>query len=48
MNPIQFAIAKRLDDLAYGTGVWYGALREGSLRALTPAFSGWSRGSRTR
>jgi hypothetical protein len=26
--------ARRLDDLAYGSGLWYGALRAGSARAL--------------
>lgn len=30
----RFALLRRLDDIAYGTGVWWGALRRGSLRAL--------------
>lgn len=32
----RFALARRLDDLAYGTGVWVGALRGRSLRPLLP------------
>ena len=28
--------ARRLDDLAYGAGLWAGALRSGSVRALLP------------
>ena len=31
-----FLLVRRLDDLAYGAGVWAGALRAGSLRALVP------------
>jgi mycofactocin system glycosyltransferase len=33
----RFAAARRLEDLAYGAGLWAGALRAGSLRALVPA-----------
>jgi hypothetical protein len=29
-------LARRLDDLAYGTGLWLGALRAGSPRCLLP------------
>ena len=29
--------ARRLDDLAYGTGLWFGALRSRSPRALVPS-----------
>ena len=32
-----FAAARRLDDLAYGTGLWAGALRARDPRALLPA-----------
>ena len=28
--------ARRLDDLAYGTGLWWGAVRVGSVRSLVP------------
>lgn len=37
LDPLRFAIAKRLDDLAYGAGVWWSSLRVGSVRALLPA-----------
>jgi hypothetical protein len=36
MNPLQFALARRLDDIAYGSGVWYASLRARSARALIP------------
>lgn len=32
----RFTLARRLDDVAYGAGVWYGCLRRGSLAALRP------------
>ncbi len=34
--PVSFFLARRLDDLAYGTGLWLGALRAGSLTCLLP------------
>ena len=36
MNPLTFAVARRLDDLAYGAGVWVGAIRSRSLKSLRP------------
>jgi mycofactocin system glycosyltransferase len=33
----RFAVARRLDDLAYGAGLWAGALRARDPRALLPA-----------
>jgi mycofactocin system glycosyltransferase len=36
LDLLRFAVARRLDDLAYGTGVWYSALRGRSLRCLLP------------
>lgn len=30
------ALAKRLDDLAYGSGLWWGSLKAGSFRVLLP------------
>ena len=37
------AFAKgRLDDLAYGAGVWFAAIRGGSFRSLLPDFRGGS------
>jgi hypothetical protein len=37
MGPVRFAVARRLDDLAYGAGLWWGALRAGDPTALLPA-----------
>jgi mycofactocin system glycosyltransferase len=37
MGPVRFAVARRLEDLAYGGGLWWGALRGRSARALLPA-----------
>ena len=31
-----YVVAHRLDDLAYGAGLWWGAARAGSVRALLP------------
>ncbi|WP_258933144.1 hypothetical protein [Nesterenkonia pannonica] len=36
MDPFRFALARRLDDCAYGLGVWIGAWRARSVRALLP------------
>lgn len=36
MGLLSFGVARRLDDLAYGAGVWWGALRARSIRALRP------------
>ena len=36
LDPIRFAAARRLDDLAYGAGLWSGAFRQRSVRALLP------------
>lgn len=35
-SPAGLLAGRRLEDLAYGTGVWYGALRTRSLAALRP------------
>lgn len=37
LDPVRFGVAKRLDDLAYGAGVWWSSLRAGSVRALVPS-----------
>jgi mycofactocin system glycosyltransferase len=34
---VPFAVARRLEDLAYGTGLWWGAARARDLTALLPA-----------
>ncbi|TAJ46969.1 MAG: mycofactocin system glycosyltransferase [Herbiconiux sp.] len=36
LDPVRFAVARRLDDLAYGAGVWMSALRGRSWGALLP------------
>ncbi|GAA4415907.1 mycofactocin biosynthesis glycosyltransferase MftF [Georgenia halophila] len=40
LDPVRFALARRLDDLAYGAGVWWGAWRARSGAALQPALTG--------
>ena len=37
VGPVRFVAGRRLDDLAYGAGLWWGALRSRSPRALLPA-----------
>lgn len=37
LDPVRFSIARRLDDLAYGAGVWIGAARARSVKALLPS-----------
>jgi mycofactocin system glycosyltransferase len=37
VGPLRFAAARRLEDLAYGAGLWAGALRARNARALLPA-----------
>jgi mycofactocin system glycosyltransferase len=37
IGPLPFAAARRLEDLAYGAGLWWGALRQRDPRALLPA-----------
>ncbi|HJR89645.1 MAG TPA: mycofactocin biosynthesis glycosyltransferase MftF, partial [Aeromicrobium sp.] len=36
LDVVTIAAGRRLDDLAYGAGLWWGALRAGSPRALLP------------
>ncbi|UOW00274.1 mycofactocin biosynthesis glycosyltransferase MftF [Agrococcus sp. SCSIO52902] len=36
LDPVRFALARRLDDAAYGAGVWASAIRGRSLRTLLP------------
>ncbi|MCH1865841.1 mycofactocin biosynthesis glycosyltransferase MftF [Nocardioides sp. CFH 31398] len=39
LDPLRYAAAHRLDDLAYGAGVWLGAWRARSPRALLPRWT---------
>jgi mycofactocin glycosyltransferase len=36
VGPVRSAVARRLEDLAYGAGLWAGALRAREPRALLP------------
>ncbi|GAA2026878.1 mycofactocin biosynthesis glycosyltransferase MftF [Agromyces tropicus] len=39
LDPIRFAAARRLDDLAYGAGVWASVIRGRSIAALLPSLA---------
>ena len=43
VDPIRFLLARRLDDLAYGAGLWAGAIRGRSVRCLLPEIRGRDR-----
>jgi mycofactocin system glycosyltransferase len=43
LDPVRFTFARRLDDLAYGAGVWYGAIKGRSVSALLPDLPGRSK-----
>ncbi|MEU6037881.1 mycofactocin biosynthesis glycosyltransferase MftF [Actinomadura sp. NPDC047616] len=43
LDPVRFVLARRLDDLAYGAGVWAAALRARSPRSLLPDVQGTPR-----
>jgi mycofactocin glycosyltransferase len=36
IGPVTYLLFKRIDDLAYGLGLWYGVLRERNIGALKP------------
>jgi hypothetical protein len=36
IGPLTYLLLKRVDDLAYGLGLWWGVLRERNLRPLKP------------
>ncbi|MFF5289827.1 mycofactocin biosynthesis glycosyltransferase MftF [Paractinoplanes globisporus] len=36
LDPVRYAAARRLDDIAYGAGVWFSAIRGRSAAALRP------------
>ncbi|MEU9343794.1 mycofactocin biosynthesis glycosyltransferase MftF [Streptomyces sp. NPDC048278] len=38
LDPVRYGIARRLDDLAYGAGVWASVIAGRSVRALRPRF----------
>lgn len=39
LDPLRYLVVKRLDDLAYGAGLWRGAAGGGSTAALVPRLS---------
>lgn len=39
-DPVRWIVAARLDDVAYGSGVWWGAIRSGAPQALLPVIGG--------
>lgn len=48
LDPLRYLLARRLDDLAYGAGLWAGAVRAGSFGALLPAVRGLGSARRVR
>lgn len=42
LNPLAVLAGRRLDDLAYGAGLWWGAIRARSARVLVPRRPGSS------
>ncbi len=36
LDPVRYAFFKRIDDVAYGTGLWVGAVRTRNVNALIP------------
>jgi mycofactocin system glycosyltransferase len=45
LDPVRFVFARRLDDMAYGAGVWWGAIKGRSAAALLPDLAGQSKGA---
>ncbi len=52
LNPLIYLLLRRLDDLAYGAGLWHGAIRDGTAAPLIPrlarASSFWARSAPSR
>ena len=46
LDPVRYVGLRLADDIAYGTGVWIGAIEQRSARALTPEFTDWPGRSR--
>jgi mycofactocin glycosyltransferase len=44
LDPVRYLLAHRADDLAYGAGLWWGALRHRTLAPLLPTIA-WVRSS---
>jgi mycofactocin glycosyltransferase len=41
IDPVRWTAVRLADDVAYGTGVWCGCIRERSLAALRPDLTSW-------
>jgi mycofactocin system glycosyltransferase len=41
LDPVRYVALRLADDVAYGTGVWIGAIERRSLGALAPKFTNW-------
>jgi mycofactocin glycosyltransferase len=41
LDPARYVALRLADDVAYGTGVWIGAIEYRSVGALTPKFTNW-------
>jgi mycofactocin system glycosyltransferase len=48
LDPLRYLLARRLDDAAYGAGLWFGAIRGGSPGALIPVVRGLGAARRVR
>jgi len=46
LDPVSFVACRVADDVAYGAGVWVGALRAGTLDPLTPELVSWPKPGR--
>lgn len=45
LDPVHFGVARRMDDMAYGAGVWLASIKARNFRALRPEISRPSEGS---
>ena len=48
LNPLAYLLIRRLDDMAYGAGLWHGAIRDRTIAPLIPRFALRTRHVRTR
>jgi hypothetical protein len=42
LDPVRFVLARRLDDLGYGAGLWWGAWQHRTVQPLRPVGAGAS------
>jgi mycofactocin system glycosyltransferase len=48
LNPVTYLLIRRLDDMAYGAGLWYGVVRDRTTAPLIPRLALRTRHVRTR